>query len=226
MKIITDDAIIMRFIKKYKLDEVIELADLLEASFLECQKGDTVLAPGDDMDSFYFFLEGKLKVMTLLENGKSLLFRFYTQLDTLGDIELFYPGPTDAKVEPVMKSYLIKLPMDKMRSKYLDNPVFLRFIGRSLGSKLRSISQNSAYNLYYPLINRLSSYIYEHMNDKNIATFYSSYQDISELLGTTYRHLNRTLNDLQDMKIIRFHKKTIEILDLDALKALAKNLYH
>lgn len=226
MKIITDDTIIMRFIKKYKLDEVIELSDLLEATLLECQKGDVILRPGDDMDSFYFFLEGKLKVMTLLENGKSLLFRFYTQLDTLGDIELFYPGPTDAKVEPVMKSYLIKMPMDQMRTKYLNNPAFLRFIGRSLGSKLRSISQNSAYNLYYPLINRLSSYIYEHMNDANTAIFYSSYQDISELLGTTYRHLNRTLNDLQNMHIIRFHKKTIEILDLDALKALAKNLYH
>jgi CRP-like cAMP-binding protein len=226
MKIITDQTIIMRYIKKYNLDQVIALEDLLEGTFMECQKGDTILTPGDDMDGFYFFLEGKLKVMTLLENGKSLLFRFYTHLDTLGDIELFYPGPTDAKVEPVTKSYLIKISMDKMRSKYLDNPAFLRFIGRSLGSKLRSISQNSAYNLYYPLINRLSSYIYEHMNEDQVAIFYSSYQDISELLGTTYRHLNRTLNDLQNMHIIKFNKKRIEVIDLDALKALAKNLYH
>jgi CRP-like cAMP-binding protein len=226
MKTITDQEILLHYIKKYKLDEVLELEDLLKGTLIQCQKRDVVINPGEELDTFYFFLEGKLKVMSLLENGKSLLFRFYTQLDTIGDIELFIPSHTDARVEVVKESYLLKIPMDLMRSRYLDNPKFLKFIGRSLSHKLRSISQNSAYNLTYPLINRLSSYIYEHMTEDKKVVFYSSYQDISELLGTTYRHLNRTLNDLQDMKIIEINKKELTIIDLNALKALAKNIYH
>jgi len=226
MKTITDQKLILSYIKKYHLEDVLDHEDLMRGTLIQCQKRDVIINPGEELDTFYFFLEGKLKVTSVLENGKSLLFRFYTKLDTLGDIELFIPSLTDARVEVVKESYLLKIPMDLMRSRYLDNPKFLKFIGFSLSDKLRSISQNSAYNLYYPLINRLSSYIYEHIGEDNKVVFYSSYQDISELLGTSYRHLNRTLNDLQNMKIITFYKKEIDIIDLDALKALAKNLYH
>ena len=215
MKTITDQKLILSYIKKYHLEDVLDHEDLMRGTLIQCQKRDVIINPGEELDTFYFFLEGKLKVTSVLENGKSLLFRFYTKLDTLGDIELFIPSLTDARVEVVKESYLLKIPMDLMRSRYLDNPKFLKFIGFSLSDKLRSISQNSAYNLYYPLINRLSSYIYEHIGEDNKVVFYSSYQDISELLGTSYRHLNRTLNDLQNMKIITFYKKEIDVEGLN-----------
>lgn len=225
MKKITDPEVMNRYIKSYQLDEVIEMDDLMKGHLVQYQKGDTILHCGNELHYFYFFLKGKIKVLNILENGKSLLLRFYTELDTLGDIELLYPGPIDCNVEAVTESFVLAVPMNLIREHYLDNPVFLKFIAESLGDKLKSISRNSAYNLYYPLINRLSSYIYEHVNDQNKVLFYSSYQDISEFLGTTYRHLNRTLNELADMKIIKVDGKEITILDLDELKALAKNLY-
>jgi len=225
MKNITDQRIITTYIKRYQLEDVFDMEDLLNGQLIQYQKGDTILQCGDELEHFCFFLEGKIKILSILENGKSLLLRFYTELDTLGDIELFYPGPVDSSVEAVRESYILKVPIDLVRNKYLDDPAFLRFIGKSLSDKLKSISRNSAYNLYYPLINRLSSYIYEHMNDNNQVIFYSSYQDISEFLGTTYRHLNRTLHELADMNIIAVTGKNIEVLNLDALKALAKNLY-
>lgn len=225
MKKIMTPSVIHHYIKKYKLDEVLPEDVLMQGHIVQYQKGDVLLHSGDELDHFCFFLEGKIKILSILENGKSLLLRFYTELDTLGDIELFFPGPADSSVEAVSESYLLKVPMHIIREDYLDDPVFLKYLGHSLSDKLKSISRNSAYNLYYPLVNRLSSYIYEHMNDDNQVLFYSSYMEISEFLGTTYRHLNRTLNELADMGIIKVHGKNIEVLDLDALKALAKNLY-
>lgn len=225
MKKIMDKETISHYINKYQLNQVLPEDVLMLGHIAHYQKGDVILHSGDELNYFCFFLEGKIKVMSSLENGKSLLLRFYTDLDTLGDIELFFPGPVESSVEAVSESYLLKVPMHIIRENYLDDPVFLKYLGHSLSDKLKSISRNSAYNLYYPLVNRLSSYIYEHMNDNNQVLFYSSYMEISEFLGTTYRHLNRTLNELADMAIIKVHGKNIEVLDLDALKALAKNLY-
>lgn len=225
MKKITDQYMIMQYIKKYNLEEVLDLEALLKGHIIQYQKGDIILRCGEEVEYFSFFLEGKLKVLSVLENGKSLLLRFYTELDTLGDIELFYPGPIDSSVEAVSESYILHIPLNYVRDNYFDNPKFLRYIGQSLSDKLKSISRNSAYNLYYPLINRLSSYIYEHIGENDQVVFYSSFQDISEFLGTTYRHLNRTLNELSEMKIIHIKGKKVDVLDVDALKALAKNLY-
>lgn len=226
MRIITDEQQQLHYIKKYHLDDVIALEDLMKGQLIHYQKEDVILRCGDIFEYFFFFLEGKIKILSVLENGKSLLLRFYTELDTLGDIEFFYPGHTDSTVESVTDSYLLKLPMTMIREKYADNPVFLKFIGRSLSNKLKSLSNNSAYNLYYPLINRLSSYIYEHTSQQQLSVvLQSSYQDISEFLGTTYRHLNRTFHELENMGVIQIKGKQIDIVDLDALKALAKNLY-
>lgn len=225
MKKFTDPKIITHYINKYHLDDVLDIEALLIGHIVQYQKGDSILMCGDELEYFCFFLEGKIKILSVLENGKSLLLRFYTELDTLGDIELFYPGPVDCSVEAVSESYLLKIPIDFIRENYMDDPKFLKFLSISLSDKLKSISRNSAYNLYYPLINRLSSYIFEHVGDNNQVVFYSSFQDISEFLGTTYRHLNRTLNELVDMKIINIKGKKVDILDINALKALAKNLY-
>ena len=53
----------------------------------------------------------------------------------------------------------------------------------------------------------------------------SSFLEIAQFLGTTYRHLNRTLNELEAKSIIRCENKTIYILDEEKLRDLAKNLY-
>ena len=48
---------------------------------------------------------------------------------------------------------------------------------------------------------------------------------MADLLGTSYRHLIRTINKLCDEKIIRKEKNSIVILNINALEELAGDLY-
>ncbi|WP_154698143.1 helix-turn-helix domain-containing protein, partial [Clostridium botulinum] len=95
----------------------------------------------------------------------------------------------------------------------------------SLSEKLYGTINNSSYNFVYPLINRLASYLVEQHIDENYIILNSSYLEIAQFLGTTYRHLNRTLKEMESRSIIRCDDKKIHILDIDQLGELSKNIY-
>ncbi len=225
MNRISNDTLLNQYIKKYDLDTIFdhEICSYMELHHYE--KGEQILYAKNELTYYYFFVDGKLKIFHLLENGKSILLDFYTKFDTLGDVELFKNIPILSNVEAVENTYLIGIPVNILREGCYDNPKFLRFMIDSLSSKLESTSNNSCYNLLYPLINRLSSYLLEHITDKDYIVLNSSFTDISEFLGTTYRHLHRTFKDLESKKIIKCQGKKIYILNKTELKKLSKNLY-
>ena len=145
--------------------------------------------------------------------------------NSLGDIELLKGIPVRCNVEAIEDTYLIAMPSDALRKEYLDNPKFLHHLIDSLGEKLYATLNNSSYNLTYPLINRLASFLVEHITDKNYITLNSSFSEIAQFFGTTYRHLSRTFKELESKSIIRSENKTIYILNEDELRKMSKGLY-
>jgi len=225
MKKINDKELLNYYINKNNLGTIFsdDIISLMELHYYE--KGDKILQAEEGLTYYYFFVDGKIKVSSLLENGKSILLKFYTDFDTLGDAELIKNIPICRNVEAVQNSYLIGIPANILREKCYDNPKFLRFMVNSLSTKLETTGFNSSYNLLYPLINRLSSYLLEHINDKDYIVLTSSLSDIAEYLGTTYRHLRRTFITLEEKKIISCDGETIYILNENELRILSKNLY-
>ncbi len=226
MKIINDYTQKYHFIKKNKIDTILDENILTYAELHYFEKGEKIFQAGNNLKYYYFFVEGKVKVFSMLENGKSLLLKFYTNFDALGDAELLRDIPILNNVETVENTYLIAFPADILRKTCSNNINFLKFMINSLSAKLESNNNNNSYNLLYPLVNRFSSYLIEHIsNDKDYIILDSSYKDISEFLGTTYRHLSRTLKELEFNGIIKKEGEMIFILNRDKLKKMAKNIY-
>jgi len=225
MKKVNDKELLTHYVKKHNLSNILddEIISLMELHYYE--KGEKILHAEEELIHYYFFVDGKMKVTSLLENGKSILLKFYTEFDTVGDAELMKNIPICRNVEAVQNSYLIGIPADILREKCYDNAKFLRFMVNSLSTKLETTGFNSAYNLLYPLINRLSSYLVEHINDNDYIVLTSSLSDIGEFLGTTYRHLYRTFKTLEERQIIRCEGETIYVLNEKELRILSKNLY-
>ncbi len=226
MKIINDFELINLFIKRNKIDIILDDNTLAFAELHYYEKGEKIFQAGNILNYYYFFVEGKVKVFSMLENGKSLLLKFYTSFDALGDAELLRDIPILNNVETVENTYLIAIPARILRNACNTNVSFLKFMINSLSLKLESNNINNSYNLLYPLSNRFASYIIEHItNESNYIIFNSSYKDISEFLGTTYRHLSRTIQDLELNQIIKKEGKKIILLNKDELRNMAKNIY-
>lgn len=226
MKIINNNKLLDYYIKKNNINFILDDNVLSFAELHFFEKGEKIFQIGNELIYYYFFVEGKLKVFSILENGKSLLIKFYTNFDALGDVELLRKIPILNNVETVKNTYLIGIPVKILRENCYENTNFLRFMINSLSTKLESNNINSSYNLLYPLINRLSSYLVEHLSeDNNYIILNSSFKDISDFLGTTYRHMSRTLNELESKGYIKQEGKKIYILKKDELKKMAKNIY-
>jgi CRP-like cAMP-binding protein len=226
MKIISNKNLLDQYYTKYEVEKLFDADMRNHAKLLFYEKYELVLRSEEELTNYLLLVEGKVRISYPFENGKSMLLKFYKPFNTIGDLELLKNMPVRCDVEAITDTYFIALPIGIIKRNYMNNINFLHHLIDSLSNKLHATINNNSYNYVYPLVNRLSSYLVEQLTEpqKNII-LNESLKDISQFLGTTYRHLNRTLHELEALAIIRCEEKTIHILDEEKLRVLAKNCY-
>lgn len=225
MKKILNNDLLNKYIAKHNIESILDKEILLHAQLHFYEKDEYILEAESNLQYYYLIVDGKIKISYPFENGKSMLLKFYKEFNTIGDLEFLKDIPILCDIDAIEDTYLIAIPTDILRKRYLDNLKFLHHLIHSLSEKLYATINNSSYNFVYPLMNRLSSYLVEHITDKDYIILSPSFIEIAQFLGTTYRHLNRTFKELEAKSIIKCEYKKIHILDVDELRKLSKNLY-
>lgn len=225
MKRVFDSKLLSCYIKKYNIESILDDEILKHAQLHFYESEEYILESGEILEYYYLLVDGKIKIYYPFENGKSMTLKFYNDFNTIGDLELLKDIPILCNIDAVEDTFLIAIPSTILREKYFDNVKLLHHLVDSLSEKLYGTINNSSYNFVYPLINRVASYLVEHITDKNYIILNSSYLDIAQFLGTTYRHLNRTLKEMESKSIIKCSDRKIYILDINKLRELSKNIY-
>ncbi|QOR34997.1 Crp/Fnr family transcriptional regulator [Clostridium sp. 'deep sea'] len=227
-----------RFICSQKIFDYLHEFNLLEHFSKELinnmelfiyQKGELICKKHTELTHIFFLVRGKLKTYNLYDNGKSLLLKFNYPLSVFGDVELFSHHKVHCSVEAMCKSTLIAIEVSKVRKIAGTDYKFLRLILQNVCDKLHGTSSSASLNLLYSLKTRIASYLLSMSNscqsNELVFTIPKSIE-LAQLLGTSYRHLNRTLKELITSNIICKDNKQITILDLNKLTELAKgNIY-
>lgn len=231
MKRINDRNLMEFYIRKFEIDSFFQKDMRPFMSLMSFERGECICNTGDELEYFYFNVKGKLKVYTLMENGKSLLLRFNKPLSILGDVEFMSGYKIKCNVDSLNESHLIGITVEDIHKHAGDDPVFLRFVIRNLGYKLYTISNSTAINLLYPLEKRFASYMIsissEEGGQRNINEIRATNMtEMATLLGTSYRHLNRVIKELAEKGIVEKKHGDISVLDCTALKKLAGGLMY
>lgn len=230
MRKVIDNDRLDHYISKYNIDEIFSSDMKKYMELFLFHKGEYICKTDERLEYLFFFVEGRAKVYSTLSNGKSLLLCFYKSFKVLGDVEFMYYETANSNVQIVEDTYCIGITFENIRKFALEDSRFLRYVCDSLGEKLIRLSKYSSINLLYPLENRLASYILADTSNtmqegKKLIVFEGNLSEVAELLGTSYRHLLRTLNNLCAQRLIRKSLQVYEILDLEKLKKLAGDLY-
>lgn len=219
-----------RYIEKFGIDNFFtdDIKPFME--LLLFKKNEYICRENEKLNYLYFFVSGKAKVYTTLSNGKSLLLCFYNSFKMLGDVEVVNDDGVYNNVQAIEDTYCIGIPIDKLQISLMYDAKFLKYICNSIGEKLNRCSKNSSINLLYPLENRLASYIIatgERINKSGIEIirFNENLTEISELLGTSYRHLLRTLNTLCSKGVLKKEYSHYDVENEEMMNALAADLY-
>ena len=178
---------------------------------------------------FYFFVKGRAKVYISTPNGKSLLIRFYSPIQVIGDVEITCDESIDCNIQAIEDCICIGIPLHIIHHVSTYDHKFLSFICKHLSYKLTSTSASTSLNVLYPLENRLASYLlalypnYLNPEDKVVT---DNFTQLAELLGADYRHFLRIVDKLCSKNIIKKENRSLVIVNREELKKLAVDLYN
>ena len=227
---ITDDKKLNHYINKHNINNIFEYDIKKYMQLHYFKKGEHICMSGEKLENFYFFVSGYAKVYILLQNGKSLLIRFYKPLQILGELESINDTNVNCNIQAMDDCFCIAVPYIVIKEIIFHDKTFLRYICNHLAHKLSSASISSSINLLYPLENRLASYILATSTIDNTNSYFLIKSDnmveVAELLGSSYRHLLRVLNKFCENNIIERKNKSIIIKDHKKLEDLAGDLYN
>ncbi|GAM12350.1 Crp/Fnr family transcriptional regulator [Mesobacillus selenatarsenatis] len=200
-------------------------------TIFEFDKGEQICSQGEAVEYLYILVKGKVKIFTTSEEGKTLILSFKTPLEVIGDIEYVQEIDTINTVEAVSPVIMIGVRQTVLRRLLKDHSPFLQFLLKIITRKFYIKSQFMRHNILYPVETRLASYLVSVAYDENEALVNgrvstSNLTDIANLIGTSYRHLNRVIKEFSLTGLVERDNGAIVIKDLEGLKSLAKeNLY-
>ena len=175
------------------------------------EKGATLAVQGHPLDWFIVLLEGQVKIERNAMNGKNILLCFYRagaglpkkstltleQGESLyiGDLELFRDDRrANSTVTAVTDVRAVRISRDLMRAQALKDAALACRLTESLAYKMDSYSRMSAINLLYSLRARYAHYLLGSPKDAPVPI---ALEESAGLLGTSVRHLQRALADLE-----------------------------
>jgi CRP-like cAMP-binding protein len=231
MKRIVNEPLVLDYMKQYELDRIFGPEVLRYISLLQLDNGEMLCSSGETLQFMYFLVQGKLKIYSVLDNGKSVLLRFNRPLSVIGDLEYLTDYPVKNNIQSLAPSHLLGIKITDLRNEFGDNPRFLKFLIKNLSHKLYTISNSTSINLSYPLENRIAGYFIATISDENNSPLIheiktSKFTEIASLMGTSYRHLVRVINQFIRDGVLDKENGFIVIKDMERLKELAgDNVY-
>ncbi|WP_227394883.1 Crp/Fnr family transcriptional regulator [Jeotgalibacillus aurantiacus] len=213
------------YLTKYDLQDLFpkELQQVMQVRTFA--PGKKLLLQGETATAMLLLVEGKVKVSMLSPEGKRLIVAFKTPFDIVGDVEYVTHGPLINTVESVMETTVIEIPYTVLRNGMAQNAAWLQFLLEAITKKFELKSHTMNFNLLYPVDVRVASYLLS-MTPVKEKIESASLVDMADLIGTSYRHLNRVLSQFQKAGWISKSRGSIEILNRASIMELAgENIY-
>jgi CRP-like cAMP-binding protein len=226
MKEMYDFEQLTSYLRSYQIESVFTEQLMPHLSLYDFEEGELICSQGEPSQFLYVLVKGKVKIYTTSAEGKILILSFKTPLEVIGDIEYVRDINIINTVEAVSPVRMIGVHHQWLKKYGKDYAPFLKFLLDIITKKFYIKSNSSRLNLMYPVEVRLASYLLSISFDESDSPFKGQIStgglmDIANLIGTSYRHLNRVIRQFCMDGLIERTKGNILVKDWEGLKALA-----
>jgi CRP-like cAMP-binding protein len=218
------------YLSAFELQSVFNEPIHSHLSLYSFNQGELICTQGDSSEYLYVLVKGKIKIYTTSEDGKLLILSFKTPLELIGDIEYDQNIDIINTVEAVTSVCMIGVHYSWLRKYGKDHAPLLQFLLEIITRKFTLKNNSMSFNIMYPVEVRLASYLLSVSFDKSDSLFDGqiriSIKDAANLIGTSYRHLNRVIGQFCTEGLIERKRGFIFVKDREGLSELAKhNIY-
>lgn len=219
------DQRIAEFLQHHQLSDLFPEHVREDMNVATYSSSERLFSQGDKADTLYLLIKGKLKISMLSPEGKRLIVAFKTPFDIVGDVEYVRGIPFINTVEAVTDIVVIGISYDALRRNMADNAAWLQFLLQTITQKFETKTRAMNFNLLYTVNVRVASYLLA-MTPTQQMLESTSLIDMADLIGTSYRHLNRVLQQFEQAGWIVKKRGKITLLDRAALLEQAgQNIY-
>lgn len=208
-----------------ELDKVRSLARLRRVA-----KGACFFRQGQESDSFFVLLSGRIKVVQTTRDGRDVVIRYVHPNELFGCVAAFeedlYPGTSEAIEDCVALAWDRKT-TEKLLKDF--PPVALnamRLLGtrvRELQDRNRELATERVEQRVARALIRLVRQAGRKVADGVLIDFSIRRQDLAEMTGTTLYTVSRILSEWKENGMIRAERRKITVLSPHGLAKIAEN---
>ncbi|MDO3412298.1 Crp/Fnr family transcriptional regulator [Saccharibacillus sp. CPCC 101409] len=231
MKEIKDPARLDKYLAQHSLEDIFHAPLRPHLHLYAFEPGEALCSQGESTDALHVLVKGKIKIYTTSPEGKTLVISFKNPPDMVGDIEYVRDLDIINTVEAVSPVTVIGISGTAVKRYGDDHAPLLKFMLDVITKKFYIKSDFLSFNLMYPVEVRLASYLLSVCYDESDEGFegrlaISQLTDTANLIGTSYRHLNRVIRRLSEEGMVERGGGYLHVRDRDRLSRLAgRNLY-
>jgi len=177
-------------------------------------KNTIIISEGDDSDSLYAILSGRVKVFLSDDDGREIIINILGDGQYFGELALLDDAPRSASVMTIEETKLAVISKSAFEDCVTKNPVLALRIIRELSMRLRSLTQNVkslALMDVYGRVARTLLDMAEPHGDKLEIRQKLTQRDIASMVGASREMVSRILKDLSTGGYITIQNKTITI---------------
>lgn len=230
VKELNDQEQLHTYIRKYQLESIFHEPLIPYLSLYSFEQGELICSQGEASQYLYVLVNGKVKIYTSSPEGKTLILSFKQPLEVIGDIEYVRGIDIINTVEAVSPVWMIGIHHRWLKKYGTDHAPLLQFLLDIITKKFHLKNNSMSFNIMYPVEVRLASYLLSVSFDESDSLYKNqlsiSIKDAANLIGTSYRHLNRVITQLCDEGLIERNRGSILVKDRNGLRDLAgDNIY-
>ncbi|MBQ0932199.1 Crp/Fnr family transcriptional regulator [Ideonella sp. 4Y16] len=210
------------------LGEPAQRALLAEARCVTLGAGDTLFRRGDACDGLYAVLDGAVRIGAVDAAGRDLLLQVLGAPHWFGEIAVIDGGARTHDVSARGECRLLQVPQAALQALLADDPLWWRHLGRLLAEKSRALlaglEQIAALPAPQRIALRLLALAEGHgmlapgVVQRELAL---NQEQLGAMLALTRQTVSETLGDFEARGWLRRGYGRIELLNADALRALA-----
>ena len=176
-------------------------------------KNTVIVSEGDETDSLYVIVSGRVKVYVSDEAGKEIVLTTQGVGEYFGEMVLD-EGPRSASVMTLEPSQFAIVPKSEFKSFMLDNPQFAIHLIEKLIGRVRVLTENVKSLALMDVYGRVARVLLDlaHESDgKLVIEEKLTQQDIADRVGASREMISKILKDLADGGYISVAQKRITI---------------
>lgn len=232
MRYSRDRAEIEALIQEHGLDKCFSQLESYMDHFRVFRAGrrEQIFGEADKRQEIYILLSGKVKVCTILSNGRQLLLDYYDKQELFGEYILAEVSMNETNhfyTETLTEVMGLALHVTPVKEQLLNDVKFLRFYIRCLQYRFVQLGNAQPMNVLNSSERNVAGYIwsklYRQEDYKNTPFYFQeNLREVSELLGISYRHLHRVLHKLVEQGILTRTDQGYLVSDVAGLRQIVE----